>query len=447
MGYISSALKATSSKQLLGVLKSMDKALSDILGKASQKFVGGAKEGEEEKKKERFRINKTAMEGMFPEGMAVIPSLVSTVLTPSYHYLAQRPTLVERAASVGLRQLSYDLIESFVEMTKKNPSLNEREKKRLKKLEDDKEGHSTAILRQEERIMNEKPTVKEFFNETLKEAYGKVLKVLDNDKRLTNYFFDHNPDIKTAKRGLEARAVEWALDPANREYWGTNPHPTLSKMKLVSEKEGKETISARRKKAVASKLLPILKGKVATTKARREAEAKEKARKEAEAEEAEKAKPAPKKKAKKGKKEEEADEDELFRVATELAESEKGAVKERKLNEFIKLFEDGAKNLIKMTIQQRANDEPADTKKSFDDVRDEGYAKLTSDSEFGLREGTNLVLKDWMGRKTPEVSGFLKEMGVEERNALRAKLEKILLDTYKNFDTKGMKRVITRYVF
>ena len=38
-------------------------------------------------------------------------------------------------------------------------------------------------------------------------------------------------------------------------------------------------------------------------------------------------------------------------------------------------------------------------------------------------------------------------MSGEERNALRAKLEQILLDTYKNFDTKGMKRVITRYVF
>ena len=135
-----------------------------------------------------------------------------------------------------------------------------------------------------------------------------------------------------------------------------------------------------------------------------------------------------------------------MRVASELAESEKGAVKERNYREFIKLFEDGAKNLVKYTIQQRASDEPADTKKTFDDVRDEGYARL-NDSEFGLRDGTNIVLKDWMGRKTPEISGFLKEMSGEERNALRAKLEQILLDTYKNFDTKGMKRVITRYVF
>jgi predicted DNA-binding transcriptional regulator len=44
LGYINSALKTTSSKQLLGILKSMDRTMSNILGKASQKFVGGKAE-------------------------------------------------------------------------------------------------------------------------------------------------------------------------------------------------------------------------------------------------------------------------------------------------------------------------------------------------------------------------------------------------------------------
>jgi hypothetical protein len=430
LGYISSALRTTSSKQLLGILKSMDKALSDILGKASQKFVGG------------YRITKTAMDGMFPESsMSMIPSLVSNILTPSYHYLAQRPTFVERAASLGLRQLAEDLIDSYVGIEQKNPALTDTAKEKLKaNYEDDKQGHSTAVLRQEERIMKETPTVKEFYNETLKEAYDKVFKVLDKDKKLTKFFFDYNPDINTKKKGLEARAVEWALDPANREFWGTKAHPTLSKINVVSETEGTEMISDRRKKAVASKLLPILKGKVATTKARKEAE--EKARKEAE-EKAAKAKPAPKKKGKKSKKEEE-DEDELLRVATQLAESEKETVSQRNYKEFTKIFEEGAKNLVRQNIQDRASDEPADTKKSFDDVRDEGYASL-KDSPQSIKNGANKILIEYVSPKSSRVTGFIKEQTDEERKVMRTNLEQILLDTYKNFDTKGMKRVITRY--
>ena len=298
LGYINSALKTSSSKQLLSILKSMDKTMSDILGKSSQKFIGG------------YRITKTAMEGMFPEGFSAIPSLVSNILTPSYHYLAQRPTLVERSASLGLRQLAEDLIDSYVELEQKNPALSDKAKEDLKKrFEPERQGHSTAVLRQEERIMNEKPTVKEFYNDTLKEAYDKVFKVLDGDKKLTKFFFDYNPDIKVAKRGLEARAVEWAV--ANREYWGTKAHPTLDKAKTISETKGKEMISDRRKKAVVSKLLPILKGKVAETKARKEAE--EKARKEEE--EKEKAKSVPKKK---GKEKEKPKEEDFDSVMAEL---------------------------------------------------------------------------------------------------------------------------------
>jgi len=456
LGYINSALKTSSSKQLLGILKSMDKVMSDILGKASQKYSGGAKEGEEEK--ERFRINKTAMKGMFPEGMAVVPSLVSTVLTPSYHYLAQRPTLIERSASLGLRQLAYDLIDSFVEMAKKNPSLTEREKERLKKLEDNKEGHSTAILRQEERIMNEKPTAKDFYNETLKDAYPKVLKALDGDKQLANYFFDYNPDIKTAttKRGLEARAVEWALNlnPADKkQFWGTNPHPKLSKIKTISETEGKEAITKRRKEALVSKLVvPALKKKVVETKARKEAEAKEKARKEEE--EAEKARKeaeakertASKKKAKKSKEEEKKDEDELLRVASELAEAEKGDVEAKKLKKLFDLFREGAKATVRSNIQAWANDEPADTKKSFDDVRDEAYNNLKNKPEE-QKDGAQHILFNSVYRKDPTMEGVLKSLTPQRLDDVGQTLQNILLETFKDFDTKGMKRVITRYLF
>ena len=293
LGYINSALKTSSSKQLLSILKAMDKVMSDILGKASQKFSGG------------YRITKTAMDGMFPEGLSGIPSLVSNILTPSYHYLAQRPTFVERSASLGLRQLAEDLLDSYVKL---DPTLTERNKEEIEKA---KQGHSTAILKQEERIMNEKPTVSDFFNETLKEAYDKVFKVLDGDKKLTKFFFDYNPDIKTAKKGLESRAVEWALDPANREYWGTKAHPTLSKAKMVSEAEGEKTIASKRVSKAVSRAIPLLKGKVAETKARKEAEEKAKP------------KPAPTKKKVKVKIEKEVeDEDELLRVAGELAEAE-----------------------------------------------------------------------------------------------------------------------------
>jgi hypothetical protein len=44
LGYINSALKTTSTKQLLATLTKMDDVMSDILGKASQKFVGGNKD-------------------------------------------------------------------------------------------------------------------------------------------------------------------------------------------------------------------------------------------------------------------------------------------------------------------------------------------------------------------------------------------------------------------
>jgi len=44
LGYINSALKTTSTKQLLATLIKMDSVMSDILGKASQKFVGGDKD-------------------------------------------------------------------------------------------------------------------------------------------------------------------------------------------------------------------------------------------------------------------------------------------------------------------------------------------------------------------------------------------------------------------
>jgi predicted DNA-binding transcriptional regulator len=419
LGYISSALKTTSSKQLLGILKSMDKALSDILGKASQKFVGG------------YRITKTAMEGMFPEGLSGIPSLVSNILTPSYHYLAQRPTLVERSASLGLRQLAEDLLDSYVRL---DPTLTERNKEEIEKA---KQGHSTAVLRQEERIMNEKPTVKDFYNEELKEAYDKVFKVLDGDKKLTKYFFDYNPDIKTAKKGLESRAVEWALDPANREYWGTKAHPTLSKASTVSEAEGKEMISARRKKAVAFKLLPALKKKVAETKARKEEEEKAKP------------KPAPTKakpKAKKEKKTEAEDEDELLRVAGELAQAEKGDVEVKKMTKLFDLFREGAKVTVRSNIQAWADDEPADTKKTFDDVRDEAYNNLKKKPEE-QKDGAQFILFNSVYRKDPTMEGFLKSLTPQRLEDVGQTFQNILLDTFKDFDTKGMKRVIRRYVF
>ena len=52
---------------------------------------------------------------------------------------------------------------------------------------------------------------------------------------------------------------------------------------------------------------------------------------------------------------------------------------------------------------------------------------------------------EYVSLKSSRVSGFIKEQTDEERKAMRKKLEQILLDTYKDFDTKGMKRVITRY--
>jgi len=282
------------------------------------------------------------------------------------------------------------------------------------------------------------------------------LKALDGDKQLANYFFDYNPDIKTAKRGLEARAVEWALNlnPADKkQFWGTNPHPKLSKIKTISETEGKEAITKRRKEALVSKLVvPALKKKVVETKARKEAEAKEKARKEEE--EAEKARKeaeakertASKKKAKKSKEEEKKDEDELLRVASELAEAEKGDVEAKKLKKLFDLFREGAKATVRSNIQAWANDEPADTKKSFDDVRDEAYNNLKNKPEE-QKDGAQHILFNSVYRKDPTMEGVLKSLTPQRLDDVGQTLQNILLETFKDFDTKGMKRVITRYLF
>lgn len=293
LGYISSALKATSSKQLLGILKSMDKALSDILGKASQKYVGG------KISRETLDNNFAFPDPTYPQGVG---KFVGEILGNAYHYLQNR-SAVERAASLGLRQLANDILEAEYEKNKDKMSREDRA--RATKL---KASHQKAIDAQEAKLLEQTPTISQFYDAELKPIAIKITKLYDNNYDLVKKFLEENPDIKVNKRGVESRAVEWAL--RNKEalktarigdhfYWGKQP--TLDKLESSEETATKKVSESRATKKLGvfvTAVKPKAAAKVVETKARKEAE---------EAEEKAKAKPAPKKKAKEKPKEEDFD--------------------------------------------------------------------------------------------------------------------------------------------
>jgi len=245
LGYINSALKSTSSKQLLGVLKSMEKALSDILGKASQKFVGG------KISRETLDKNFAFPSPTYPQGVS---KFVGEILGNAYHYLQNR-SAVERSASLGLRQLANDILEADYEKNKEKMDGTEREKvARLKA------SHQKAIDTQEAKLLEQIPTIAQFYNSDLKSIVTKIAKLYDDNYDLVKKFLEENPDIKVNKKGVESRAVEWAL--RNKEalkktkigdhfYW--EKQPTLDKLES-GEETATKTVRAKTEARATEKL-------------------------------------------------------------------------------------------------------------------------------------------------------------------------------------------------
>lgn len=267
LGYISSALKATSSKQLLGVLKSMDKAMSDILGKASQKFSGG--------KIDRDTLDKNFAfpSPTYPQGVS---KFVGEILGNAYHYLQNR-SAVERAASLGLRQLANDILEAEFEKNKATMSGVERATVIKKKA-----NHQKAIDIQEIKLLEQKPTIAEFYDADLKSVMTKITELYDGNHRLAKKFVEDNPDIKMYKKGVESRAVEWALRNKADLKKGVNPYwkdqPTLDKAES-SEEIATKTVSESRATKKLGSFVSIVKPKATATvvEKKRVAEQKRKA--------------------------------------------------------------------------------------------------------------------------------------------------------------------------
>ena len=190
LGYINSALKTTSVKQLVGLLTKMEDILTDLLSSASKSFVGKGKFDEDEIED----IEKTH---------GVIENIINYLINPTYHYLAQRSP-VERAAALGLRQLAIDLEHS------KKDVVEGKEQKKL-------DGHEKAIKFQEDRVLNEEPTIKKFFNKELKPIYDVVMSIYDNDRTLTGYFLEYTPEKDLKGPDLYKKAEEYAF--ANPDRW------------------------------------------------------------------------------------------------------------------------------------------------------------------------------------------------------------------------------------
>jgi len=222
LGYINSALKTSSSKQLLGTLKKMDEVMSDILGKESHKFVGG------KISLETLNKNFAFPRPTYPQG---IGKFVGDILGNAYHYLQNRSPL-ERAASLGLRQLSKDILEAEYEKNKDSMDKLERSAFVYKKSK-----HQKYIDTQETKLLEETPTIAQFYDADLKPTVVRIRKLYDNNYDLVKKFLEENPDIKLDEKDIEDKAVEWAL--RNKEalktarigdhfYW--NKQPTLDKL-------------------------------------------------------------------------------------------------------------------------------------------------------------------------------------------------------------------------
>lgn len=167
LGYINSALKTTSVKQLVGLLTKMEEILTNLLSSSSKSLVGGNLLFEKDEIKD------------IAEKYGNITHLLYDILNPTYHYLQSRSP-VERAAALGLRQLAQDIDLSVLAMEDK--PLTKEDKMRLKQ-------HEKAIKFQENKVLNESPTIPQFFNKHLKEAYDLLLKFY-GDERIVRAFIE-----------------------------------------------------------------------------------------------------------------------------------------------------------------------------------------------------------------------------------------------------------------
>jgi hypothetical protein len=202
LGYINSALKTTSVKQLVGILTKMEDILSTLLSSASKSFVGGNILFEKDEIKE--------IEGKYGH---IKDTIIHDILNPTYHYLQSRSP-VERAAALGLRQLAQDLDLSI--MKNEDKPLTDKDKIEIKR-------HEKAIKFQENKILNEEPTIPQFFNKYLKEPYALLLKFYDGDDRIVKAFMEtpefvvNDPDLfKKAEAYKPVYAAETAKKRADQ---------------------------------------------------------------------------------------------------------------------------------------------------------------------------------------------------------------------------------------
>jgi hypothetical protein len=378
LGYINSALKTTSTKQLLATLTKMDDVMSDILGKASQKYSGGKIDRDTLDKNFAFPNPK------YPQGVS---KFVGEVLGNAYHYLQNR-SAVERAASLGLRQLANDILEADFEKNKATMSGVERSKAIR-----DKADHQKAIDIQEIKLLEQKPTIAEFYNSDLKSIVTKIAKLYDGKYRLVKKFLEDNPDIKIKKRGVESRAVEWALRNKADLKKGVKPYwtdqPTLDRLERSEETATKKVSESRATKKLGS-FVSILKPKATASVAEKKRVAEQKRK----ADEAERKRVAEEKKV--------ADELEKKRRAEQSAKDKLRAEEEKKIKEAERLAKEKADAEAKATATKAKSKAKVSKAKATADARD---AELEMLEAFG--KDSELERQKVIEKKEAQKQNFL----------------------------------------
>jgi hypothetical protein len=303
----------------------MDDVMSDILGKASQKYSGGKIDRDTLDKNFAFPNPK------YPQGANLF---VADVLGNAYHYLQNR-SAVERAASLGLRQLANDILEANYEKNKSSMDKLERSKFEYKRA-----SHQKAIDIQEAKLLEQTPTIAEFYDSSLKPLMTKIAKLYDDNYRLVKKFVEDNPDIKINKKGVESRAVEWALRNKAELKKGKSPYwtdqPTLDRLERGEETATKKVSESRATKKLGS-FVSIVKPKATASVAEKKRVAEQKRK----ADEAERKRVAEEKKV--------ADELEKKRRAEQSAKDRLRAEEEKKIKEAERLAKEKADAEAKAT--------------------------------------------------------------------------------------------------
>jgi len=360
LGYINSALKTTSTKQLRATLTKMDDVMSELLGKASQKYSGGKIDRDTLDKNFAFPNPK------YPQGANLF---VADVLGNAYHYLQNR-SAVERAASLGLRQLANDILDANYEKNKSGMDRIERSKFEYKRA-----SHQKAIDIQEAKLLEQTPTIAEFYDSSLKSLMTKIAKLYDGNYRLVKKFVEDNPDIKINKKGVESRAVEWALRNKAQLKMGKNPYwedqPTLDRLES-GEEPAIKTVRAKTEARATEKLgsfVSILKPKATASVAEKKRIEEEKKKAE-EAERKRKAEQSARDRERIAEQKKIADELAKKKRAEQSAKDRLKAAEEKKIKEEERLAKEKADAEAKAAIAKAKSKAKVSKAKATVDARD-----------------------------------------------------------------------------